>query len=128
MMVDSKIERIRQGGTPRVLDLFAGGGISLGFHSAGFKIIGAVEFDPKAAISHARNFHPNTSEKMFQIHAKARDITETDPRDLLQEYGLKGRIDSHVDLIVGGPPCQAFARVGRANKGDTIFNYHRLPF
>jgi len=115
MTVTRKIERIRRGESPRVLDLFAGcGGISLGFHSAGFKIVGAVEFDPKAAISHARNFHPNNSEEMFQVHAKARDITKTEPKGLLQEYGLKGRADSHVDIIIGGPPCQAFARVGRA--------------
>ncbi len=115
MTVARKIERIRRGGTPRVLDLFAGcGGISLGFHSSGFKIVGAVELDPKAAISHARNFHSNNFEEMFQAHAKARDITKTEPKSLLQEYGLKGRADSHVDVIVGGPPCQAFARVGRA--------------
>ena len=38
-----KIERLSEGEQPRVLDLFAGcGGISLGFQSAGFQILGAV--------------------------------------------------------------------------------------
>lgn len=114
-VIQKKIDRIYSGEQPRVLDLFAGcGGISLGFHSAGFKIAGAVEFDPKAAISHARNFHGHISNELFKVHAKARDITNTEPGDLIREYGLIGRVDSHIDVIVGGPPCQAFARVGRA--------------
>ena len=53
-----KLNRIRSGYAPRVLDLFAGcGGLSLGFKSAGFEIAGAVELDPIAAISHALNFY-----------------------------------------------------------------------
>lgn len=115
MSIRRKIERIRAGGRPRVLDLFAGcGGISLGFHSAGFEIVGAIEFDPAAAMSHARNFHRDTPDELFVVHSRARDITITEPADLVNEYGLKGRLDSHVDVIVGGPPCQSFARVGRA--------------
>ncbi len=113
--IQKKIDRLSEGGPPRVLDLFAGcGGLSLGFHAAGFQIKGAVEFDPKAAISHARNFHREVSKKAFSLHSKARDITKTEPADLLKDWGLIGREDSHIDVIVGGPPCQAFARVGRA--------------
>lgn len=52
-----KIQAIRAGSAPRVLDLFAGcGGISLGFQAAGFKISAAVEIDQFAAASHALNF------------------------------------------------------------------------
>ena len=43
-VVRREIERLRRGGRPRVLDLFAGcGGLSLGFHAAGFAIVAAVE-------------------------------------------------------------------------------------
>lgn len=110
-----KIERIRAGSAPRVLDLFAGcGGISLGFHAAGFQNIGAVEFDPAAARSHAMNFHRDATPEMQAIHAKARDIVTTEPEDLLEELGMQGNPQTQVDVVVGGPPCQSFARVGRA--------------
>lgn len=105
----SKIARLRAGGAPRVLDLFAGcGGLSLGFQSAGFEIAAAVEFDPDAAASHGLNFHPGDPR-----HAQARDITKLTPEDLVEELEL-GSVGSAVDVIVGGPPCQAFARVGRS--------------
>ncbi|CAH2031721.1 DNA cytosine methyltransferase [Trichlorobacter ammonificans] len=111
MSISKKIARLTSGEKPRVLDLFAGcGGISLGFHSAGFEIVGAVEIDAAAAKSHALNFHP----KSFNLHARSRDITAIDPPELLNEFTLTGPVKDQVDVIVGGPPCQAFARVGRA--------------
>src|SRR4051794_8584435 len=108
-MFDHRLARLAAGGIPRVLDLFAGcGGLSLGFHTAGFKLVGAVEVDPEAAASYGRNFHPGDSR-----HAVARDITTLKPESLAAELGL-GSVESAVDVLVGGPPCQAFARVGRS--------------
>jgi DNA (cytosine-5)-methyltransferase 1 len=96
------LRRLARGEPPRVVDLFAGaGGLSLGFQRAGFRIDGAVEIDPLAARTHARNFHPRDAER----HGVARDITRAEP----EELGLEA-----VDVMVGGPPCQAYARVGRA--------------
>ncbi len=104
-----KIERLASGGRPRVLDLFAGcGGLSLGFHRAGFQISTAIEFDPFAAASHGLNFHSGDA-----LHSKARDITKLPPDALAAELGL-GPVASAIDVLVGGPPCQAFARVGRS--------------
>lgn len=109
MSIEAKIARIGAGGAPRVLDLFAGcGGLSLGFHRAGFEIVAGVEIDPDAAASHGLNFHPGD-----RRHARARDITAVPPQALCDELGL-GHVARAVDVIVGGPPCQAFARVGRA--------------
>lgn len=105
-----KLARLSAGAKPRVLDLFAGcGGISLGFQSAGFHIAAAVEIDPIAVRSHARNFHPYEADR----HALPRDITRTEPVVLCKELGL-GNVQDAIDVIVGGPPCQAYARVGRA--------------
>ena len=109
-----KLERLRRGGTPRVLDLFAGcGGISLGFHRTGFSIDAAVEYDVHAAETHARNFHGTEPAKRYAEHARARDITSLDPDTLCKELGL-GNQSEAFDVLVGGPPCQAYARVGRA--------------
>lgn len=106
--VRKKIARLSSGGKPRVLDLFAGcGGLSLGFRAAGFVQRAAIEFDPEAARSHGLNFHDGDPR-----HSRARDIIATHPEDLAAELDL-GPVPQAFDVIVGGPPCQAFARVGR---------------
>lgn len=104
-----KMHRLHAGGKPRVLDLFAGcGGISVGFQAAGFELTAAVEFDADAARSHGLNFHSGDPK-----HSVARDIIRTHPEDLVLELGL-GSVEDAFDILVGGPPCQAFARVGRS--------------
>lgn len=114
-IIQEKIRRLTTGQRPRVLDLFSGcGGISLGFHRAGFEIVGAIEIDPHAARSHALNFHKGLTGEQFEKHASPRDITVLEPEEALKEWGLDGPVESQIDVIVGGPPCQAFARVGRA--------------
>ncbi|MGE8147293.1 DNA cytosine methyltransferase [Pseudomonas frederiksbergensis] len=104
-----KIARLQTSAKPRVLDLFSGcGGISLGFESAGFEMRGSVEFDPDAARSHGLNFHGGA-----EAHSQPIDITKTSPADLCLKLDL-GNVADAFDIVVGGPPCQAFARVGRS--------------
>lgn len=108
-----KIRRLRSGGIPTLVDLFSGcGGLSLGFNEAGFEIVSAVEIDPLAAASHWLNFHGKLEGTAPEKLAK--DITLIDPEDLVAEFASGIPIEEAVDVIVGGPPCQAFARVGRA--------------
>ncbi|HLZ79038.1 MAG TPA: DNA cytosine methyltransferase [Sphingomonas sp.] len=108
-LIRQKIQRLQAGARPRVLDLFSGcGGISLGFQAAGYEIVAAVENDPDAARSHGLNFHHGEDR-----HSIARDITATSPADLTAALAL-GPASAAFDVIVGGPPCQAFARVGRS--------------
>jgi DNA (cytosine-5)-methyltransferase 1 len=110
----TKLQRLRLGGSPRVMDLFSGcGGMSLGFSAAGFSLSGAVEVDPIAAESHALNFYRSETWQARANHALPRDITTTPPELLTRELNL-GATPDCIDVLVGGPPCQAFARVGRA--------------
>lgn len=108
-IIQEKISRLRTGAKPRVLDLFSGcGGLSLGFSATGFEITAAIESNPTAAATYGANFHADDAR-----HAVARDITEKSPGQLVRELKL-GRVAEAFDVIVGGPPCQAFARVGRS--------------
>jgi DNA (cytosine-5)-methyltransferase 1 len=107
-----KIRRIRSGERPRVLDLFAGcGGFSLGFSSAGFEIAAGLEIDEYAAKTHASNFFEFDSE--IGHHSEPCDIRDKEPEDLFPDAGQDSLVD-RIDVIVGGPPCQSYARVGRA--------------
>ena len=108
-VVAQKMARLSAGRAPRVLDLFSGcGGLSLGFRAAGCSIDAAVENDPVAARTHGLNFHDGNEK-----HSKARDIEAETPEFLTQDLEL-GSAASAFDIVVGGPPCQAFARVGRS--------------
>jgi DNA (cytosine-5)-methyltransferase 1 len=111
--VQRKLDRLALGEKPRVLDMFAGaGGISLGFHAAGFQIDGALELEPLPALTHALNFHGDDPD-VARLHARPRDMTRVSPAELALELRL-GVVRDAIDVLVGGPPCQAYARVGRA--------------
>ena len=113
MNIEDKWRRLQAGEKPRVLDLFAGcGGFSLGLQRLGWQIIGGLEKEPERARTYAHNLHKHESEARRKLHGQARDILITDPLGLLAE--LDPGSHRGIDAIVGGPPCQAYARVGRA--------------
>ncbi|MGE0628557.1 MAG: DNA cytosine methyltransferase [Hyphomicrobiaceae bacterium] len=114
--VEHKLLRLRSasGYRPRVLDLFAGcGGLSLGFQAAGFDIAAAIEIDATASLTHAANFYSDKGHSTVAAHGMPRDITKLEPGRIGAEFGL-GDPARAIDLIIGGPPCQAYARIGRA--------------
>ncbi len=118
-VIQQKLSRINDGQNPKVLDLFSGcGGLSLGFHKAGFEIMAAVEMDKEAALSHATNFHNDSH--YFKQHSKPRNILETTAEEVFSELGINGNPGEQVDVIIGGPPCQAFTRIGRAKLRETF--------
>jgi DNA (cytosine-5)-methyltransferase 1 len=94
-------EHINDPETIIVLDLFCGaGGMSLGFEAAGCFPAAGVDQNDWAVMSHSYNF---LSKGVVQ------NICEIpDPRAFVEELGIP-----RVDVIIGGPPCQGFALIGR---------------
>lgn len=111
----ARLARIQAGEPLRVVDLFSGcGGMSLGLKRARYHILGGVEMNPRAISTYAKNLFGETSEQEFISHATPHDITDFPPECFLREVLHKEHPGDLVDIIAGGPPCQAFSRIGRA--------------
>lgn len=96
------------------LDLFAGcGGFSLGFTAAGFKCVGGVEIDDFAHDTHVHMFPSPYADPV------PRDIRDVDAAAFQPER--LGQLPPP-RLIIGGPPCQPFTRVGRAKLREVAKN------
>ena len=88
---------------PIGIDLFAGaGGLSLGFESAGFDVVAAVEIDPIHAATHEFNFPYCTP-----ICCSVLDICGADIR-CIADIG-----DTEIAVVFGGAPCQGFSMIGK---------------
>jgi len=108
-----KIERLRAGSAPRVLELCSGcGGLSLGLATAGFQLSAHVEFDAEAAATYARNFSKGRAPD--DPWAIARDMVTCTPTALVEELKMDCAAEEAFDVLAAGLPCQAFARIGRS--------------
>lgn len=94
---------------PNVIDLFAGvGGLSLGAARAGFTVSGAVEVDDTARQTHALNFP--------ECAHIPEDVRNLSAENLLEEAGI---LQSELDGLIGGPPCQGFSTIGSRRYDDS---------
>lgn len=125
---------------PKYLDLFAGaGGLSEGFIRAGYQPVAHVEMDIAACYSLKTRcaFHWLTNENRINLYNQylRREITREEFYSHIPDNVLKSvlnyeisdetlpdiflKIDEmlngeQLDLIVGGPPCQAYSIAGRS--------------
>ena len=129
------------------IDLFAGaGGLSEGFTSIGFNPVAHVEMNRDACETlktRAVYYYLKDNGKLDEykkylrgelskeelysmvpevvlksvIHQTMSEDNMQELFDLIDELKEKQGI-GHIDLIVGGPPCQAYSLVGRAVKSD----------
>ena len=98
----------RRPGRPSVVDLFCGaGGFSLGFHAAGSDILAAVDVDETAAGTYAEN--------IGRLQPQGRPVVLSGDEGNLEDLDLDRLVTrGRPDILIGGPPCQGFSRLGRA--------------
>jgi DNA (cytosine-5)-methyltransferase 1 len=128
------------------IDLFAGaGGLSEGFKRAGLNPIAHVEIDKAAAYSLKTRtaYYYLKENKLYEKYKEylkgeinRKELYELIPSDLLDsviDLGIskenndiifdkinRSLGDKEVDLIIGGPPCQAYSLVGRARSENNM--------
>ena len=136
------------------IDLFAGaGGMSEGFISAGFNPVAHVEMNTDACLTLKTrlSYHYLLKKKKAGFYYKY--LTGEIDRDMLYSMipqeklntviehvmsketmsSLFNKIDTlmklqkidNINLVTGGPPCQAYSLVGRAVKSDKMINDSR---
>jgi len=105
----------------KIIDLFSGvGGLSYGFvHDNNFEIVAANELLPNMARAYSLN-HPT-------VKVYAEDIKKFNAQKIENDLDIK---TNDIDIIVGGPPCQAYSTVGKRliddPRGKLFQEYYRI--
>ena len=79
-----------------------GGGSSMGYKRAGFRVIGNVEIDPKMNAMYCRNHHPKYN---YCMDLREFNKLENIPEELIG-----------IDILDGSPPCTTFSTAGLRDK------------
>ena len=109
------------------LSLFSGGGgLDLGFSAAGFKVRCSNDIDAHSC----ETLVLNSGRRPFYDHAHsiATDIRKITAAELLQQANLHA---GEIDIVLGGPPCQAFSVFGQRKglddpRGNLVWEYLRI--
>jgi len=101
------------------IDLFSGaGGMSLGFQMAGFDILYATDNDPACIQTYNNNIGK---------HGFVHDVYQVSKMKIENTIGHS--LD-HLDVILGGPPCQGFSVQRRGSdadpRNDLVLEYLRI--
>lgn len=99
------------------IDLFAGcGGLTEGFYRVGYKALLHLEINKAACETlKTRMRYYGYSQEDIENAVMCDDITR---EGLIED--MDQRVSEEVDIIIGGPPCQAFSSVGRAQDPNSM--------
>lgn len=87
--------------------IFSGaGGMDIGVSQAGFDILGCIELDKNCCDTLRENIRRSKVNTMVFEG----DIRSFSPHEVLSIIGIK---PGELDLLFGGPPCQAFSQIGK---------------
>jgi len=111
-----------------VVSLFSGAmGLDLGLEKTGrFRLLACLEKEPVFCRTIRKNRDAGRLDRDLVLFEG--DISDIDPLDVLKSAGLK---PGQLDLLVGGPPCQAFSTAGRRRttddpRGTLLWQYLRF--
>ena len=115
-----------------VVSLFSGGGgLDLGLEAVGFETLFASDIDPYSAVT--LQWARDSSQKTFPELLEKAVILREDIRDLRGSFILEATRKQRggIDLLAGGPPCQAFSVFGKRRgtadpRGTLVFEYLRV--
>ena len=131
------------------IDLFAGaGGLSEGFTEVGFNPVAHIEMNADACATlrtRAAYYYLKSNNKMNVYHQylssqiNQKEFYENIPQNILNsvinatmseetmedifnklDKLIEKTDDKKIDVVVGGPPCQAYSLVGRSRKSDRM--------
>ena len=100
------------------IDLFAGcGGLSEGFYKQGYKALAHVEINPVACetLKERMLYYGYNDVEKAVLNV---DITRPDILECIDEVVSCQK----VDIIIGGPPCQAYSSLGKAKDDNAMQN------
>ena len=101
------------------ISIFSGaGGMDIGVRQAGFDIMACLELDPNCC----ETLRENIRREGFNTKVYEGDIRKFNPYEILSDLNLQ---EGQIDLLFGGPPCQAYSIHGRATDRDSMQNDYR---